>query len=84
MDAYFNWYVEASKRIQDSATASLQNTISEWSEVNKQLEEDNIGGLLTCFTPHQLPLPHCAYLTSLVPPPPHSSPLPEPLSFLLI
>ena len=57
MDTYFNWYVEASKRIQDSATASLQNTISEWSEANKQLEEDNIGGLLTRFTPHQLPLP---------------------------
>lgn len=37
-DAYFNWYLEASKCIQDSKIASLQNTISKLTEANKQLE----------------------------------------------
>lgn len=39
-DAYFNWLLEASKFIQDSKIASLQNTISKLTNVSKLLKEN--------------------------------------------
>lgn len=33
-DSYFSWYLEASKHIQDSKIAFLQNTTSKLTEVN--------------------------------------------------
>lgn len=53
-DAYFNWYLEASKSIQDSKIASFQNTISELTTVYKQLKADlkkNHWRLLHAFHP---------------------------------
>ena len=87
-DAYFNWYLEASKCIQDSKIASLQNTISKLTKVKKQLKEDhkNLLRPLSPLAPSSLSLepassfPSVLSRTPLYTPLPHPNPLTE-LSF---
>lgn len=85
--AYFNWYLEASKCIQDSKITFLQNTISKLTKVSKQLKEKSKKFLRPLFPPPlcSLSLVAASFPSALSPPPlyprlSHSDPLTE-LSF---
>ena len=65
-----NWYLEASTCIQDFEIASLQNTISELTEANKQLKGDKKSLEVSSSTaPVRFPFP--------IAPPPLCSSLPS-------